>query len=37
MDPEGMRVFDTMEQTFRVTGSSREMGFLRLSHEWLDG
>jgi len=35
MDPEGLRVFDTLEQSFRVRGESREMGFLRLPHDWI--
>lgn len=35
MDPEGIRVFDTLEQPFRITGKSREMGFLRLPHDWM--
>jgi lipopolysaccharide transport system ATP-binding protein len=34
MDPEGLRLFDTLEQSFRVTGESRELGFLRLPHDW---
>ncbi len=35
MDPEGLRVCDTSEKRFRVTGNSRELGFVRLKHEWL--
>jgi len=35
MDPEGLRVCDTSEKRFRVTGNSRELGFVRLHHEWL--
>ncbi len=34
MDPEGVRVCDTREQRFRVTGRSRELGFVRLPHDW---
>ncbi|CAH9014869.1 polysaccharide ABC transporter ATP-binding protein [Candidatus Nitrosacidococcus sp. I8] len=34
MDPEGVRLFDTMEQTFQVTGQTRELGVCRLDHEW---
>lgn len=34
MDPEGLRVCDTVEQTFTVTGRSRELGLVRLQHEW---
>ena len=34
MDPEGLRLFDTAEQRFTVTGNSRELGFVRLAHRW---
>lgn len=34
MDPEGLRVCDTFEKRFRVKGQSRELGFVRLQHEW---
>jgi lipopolysaccharide transport system ATP-binding protein len=34
MDPEGMRLFDTVERTFVVTGQTREMGTVRLAHRW---
>jgi len=34
MDPEGYRVYDTMEEPFRVCGESRDLGFIRLRHEW---
>jgi lipopolysaccharide transport system ATP-binding protein len=34
MDPEGMRLFDTVEATFTVAGSSRELGVVRLPHRW---
>jgi lipopolysaccharide transport system ATP-binding protein len=34
MDPEGMRLFDTVEQTFVVVGQTREMGVVRLPHRW---
>jgi lipopolysaccharide transport system ATP-binding protein len=34
MDPEGVRLFDTSEQRFLITGASRELGFVRLDHEW---
>ena len=34
MDPEALRVFDTVEQTFRVGGASREFGLMRLPHRW---
>ena len=35
MDPEGMRLFDQVERKFDVIGSSREMGFCSIGHEWL--
>lgn len=34
MDPEGLRIHDTVEQGFTVTGRSRELGLVRLEHEW---
>jgi lipopolysaccharide transport system ATP-binding protein len=34
MDPEGMRLCDTAELRFRVRGESRELGFVRLRHQW---
>ncbi len=34
LDPEGLRVCDTKEHRFRVKGQSRELGFVRLQHEW---
>jgi lipopolysaccharide transport system ATP-binding protein len=34
LDPEGVRLFDHVEQTFTVTGSTRELGFVRLTHRW---
>jgi lipopolysaccharide transport system ATP-binding protein len=33
-DPEGLRVFDTREVPLLVTGSSRELGLVRLPHRW---
>ena len=36
LDPEGVRLFDTVERTFTVSGESRELGFVRLEHRWLD-
>ena len=36
LDPEGVRLFDHVERAFTVTGSSREMGFVRLPHRWHD-
>lgn len=35
MDPEGLRVHDTAEASFTVTGRSRELGLVRLQHEWI--
>lgn len=35
MDPEGLRVFDTVERVFTVRGASRELGCVRLPHRWL--
>lgn len=34
LDPEGLRLQDTMESSFTVTGQSREIGVVRLEHEW---
>jgi lipopolysaccharide transport system ATP-binding protein len=34
LDPEGVRLFDHVERALVVTGSSREMGFVRLPHRW---
>ncbi len=36
MDPQGLRVCDTQELPFIVTGASREMGFVNLPHTWKD-
>jgi lipopolysaccharide transport system ATP-binding protein len=35
MDPEGLRVFDTVERPFTLRGASRELGSVRLPHRWL--
>jgi len=35
MDPEGLRLCDSAERRIRVTGESRELGFVRLPHDWL--
>lgn len=37
MDPEGLRLFDTLEETIRVTGQTRDYGLCRLEHVWLPG
>ena len=34
LDPEGMRVFDHLEAAFVVAGATRELGYVRLPHEW---
>jgi lipopolysaccharide transport system ATP-binding protein len=34
LDPEGVRLFDHVEHTFTVTGTTRELGFVRLPHRW---
>ena len=36
MDPEGLRVFDSHEFTFTVSGNTKELGYIRLPHQWLD-
>lgn len=35
LDPEGLRLVDTLEESFTVTGESLEVGVVRLDHEWL--
>lgn len=37
MDPQGIRLCDTAELRFAVSGESREMGILRLPHRWQSG
>ncbi len=34
MDPEGVRLFDTVEMELQVHGKTRELGCVRLEHEW---
>lgn len=34
MDPQGIRLCDTAELRFSVSGASREMGLIRLPHRW---
>jgi len=34
LDPEAVRMFDTLERTLVVTGDSREFGLVRLPHAW---
>ena len=36
MDPEGVRLFDTYEVIFTISGNTKEVGYIRLEHEWLD-
>jgi lipopolysaccharide transport system ATP-binding protein len=35
LDPEGVRLFDTVERGIVVRGASREFGLVRLGHRWL--
>lgn len=35
LDPEGVRLFDSMEAVLTVRGHSREAGAVRLEHRWL--
>jgi lipopolysaccharide transport system ATP-binding protein len=37
LDPEGVRLFDTVERAVIVRGASREFGLVRLGHRWLAG
>jgi lipopolysaccharide transport system ATP-binding protein len=34
LDPEGMRLFDTVDRGLVVRGASRELGLVRLPHQW---
>jgi len=34
LDPEGVRLFDTVERSLVVTGETRELGLVRLQHRW---
>lgn len=34
LDPEGVRLFDTLERVLTIRGASREFGMVRLAHEW---
>jgi lipopolysaccharide transport system ATP-binding protein len=34
LDPEGVRLFDHVEHTLTVPGTTRELGFVRLPHQW---
>jgi homopolymeric O-antigen transport system ATP-binding protein len=35
MDPEGIRLFDTVVRILDVTGQSRELGLCQMEHRWL--
>jgi ABC-type polysaccharide/polyol phosphate transport system ATPase subunit len=37
LDPEGLRLFDTVENEFVVTGETRDYGLVRLEHQWIEG
>jgi lipopolysaccharide transport system ATP-binding protein len=37
LDPEGLRLFDTVETPFVVKGRSRDYGFVELPYEWSGG
>jgi lipopolysaccharide transport system ATP-binding protein len=34
LDPEGVRLFDNVELPFTVSGTTRELGLVRLPHRW---
>jgi lipopolysaccharide transport system ATP-binding protein len=37
LDPEGLRLFDTLEADFVVAGETRDYGFVGLEHQWTPG
>ena len=37
LDPEGLRLYDTLEREFVVTGKTRDYGVVGLEHRWLPG
>ncbi len=37
LDPEGLRLFDTVETEFVVTGQTRDFGLVKLEHRWTEG
>lgn len=37
LDPEGMRLFDTVEKHLRITGKTIDVGVVRLPHAWMEG
>jgi lipopolysaccharide transport system ATP-binding protein len=34
LDPEGVRLFDNVEIPLLVEGATREMGLVRIDHDW---
>lgn len=34
LDPEGLRLYDTVEADFAIRGATRDYGLVRLEHEW---
>jgi lipopolysaccharide transport system ATP-binding protein len=37
LDPEGLRLYDTLERDFVVTGETRDYGVIGMTHRWLPG
>jgi lipopolysaccharide transport system ATP-binding protein len=37
LDPEGLRLFDTIETEFVVTGETRDFGLVKMQHAWMAG
>ena len=37
LDPQGLRLFDTLESDFLVAGDTRDYGFVGLEHQWAAG
>ena len=37
LDPEGLRLFDTLEVEFVVTGQTRDYGIVSVPHRWIGG
>ena len=37
LEPEGLRLFDTIDRPLVVTGETRDFGLVRLAHEWIPG
>jgi lipopolysaccharide transport system ATP-binding protein len=36
LDPEGLRLFDTLDREVEISGQAREYGLVRLPHRWLE-